>query len=150
MNHSLAKRGYILLYLGLYISVAIGISFIVTILRIAGLPILVNTLVPLKAIVLIIIPIICAYRFIVIEKRAPRIGENYFITVACFIVVLILMGLKTVIILGAASQDKTIDMQSFTAQTLLNLVILSAVCFFGLFLSYALVGKFSGKVLTNS
>ena len=141
MEHFLARRGYIFLYLILYICIAIGISFIAFLLKAVGMAIPAGVLIGIKAVVLAVIPLICAYRFLLIENRPPTTWETYFISLITFLPVLLLMALKTGIIMGAASQNPAIDMESFAAQSMLNLLILSGVCLIMLLLSYGTIAK---------
>ena len=141
MQHYLFRRGYISLYIVLFICIAVGIIFINFLLNAIGMPLPGNVLIGIKGLVLFIIPIVCTRRFLLIEKRAPTTWETYFMSLITFLPVFFLMLVKTVITIGGASQNKAIDMESFAVQSMLNLVILSGICLIMMLLSYGTLAK---------
>ncbi len=141
MNHSLSRKGYVFLYLFLYIAVSMGINFVVFLLNNFGAAVPLEVYAAIKAVLMIALALICANRFLAIEGRAPTTGENYFISGFAFLAVFILMLLKTGLVVGGATQNKEIDIASFANEMLLSLVILSAICYFALFLSFGIITK---------
>ncbi len=141
MQHHLFKRGYISLYIILYICAALAIIVINFLLQAIGMPLPGNVIITIKALVLFIIPIVCTHRFLLIEKRAPTTWETYFISLITFLPVFLLMLIKTGMNIGAAEQNKAVHMESFAAQSLLNLLILSGICLIMLLLSYGTLAK---------
>lgn len=145
MQHYLFRRGYISLYVVLFICIAVVIVFIDFLLKAIGMPLPGNVLFGIKGLILFIIPLVCMRRFLLIENRAPTTRETYFISLITFLPVFLMMLVKTVIIIGSASQNKAVDMESFAAQSMLNLVILSGICLIMMLLSYGVLAKIWGR-----
>ncbi len=147
MNHSLSRKGYVFLYLYLYlyIAVSMGLNIFVSLLSKAGLVIPFEIIIALKAIIFIALPIVCANRFLEIENRAPTTGESYFISMLSFLAVFLLMLLATGILIAGDSQNKDIDIAIAANERLLGLVILSGVCYFGLYLSFGIIAKIRSR-----
>ncbi len=141
MQHFLARRGYIFLYWILYICIAVGIMFMSFLLKAVGMAIPDGVLLGIKAFVLVVIPLVCTYRFLHIENRPPTTWETYFISLITFLPIFLLMALKTGMIMGVASQNPSVNMESFAPQAMLNLLFLSGVCLIMLLLSYGTIAK---------